>query len=241
MRASVGVLASNRNADAFDPTNVPGLQLWLDANDASTFSFASGSLVSQWSDKSGNARHFVIVTSSPTRTAGLVNGKAAVDFSSVNQYLRTAVSVTLLQPITIFTVAVNDLLATVNRGRVLTNRVDSNFAVIHSDGGSLSDTVVLMAGTANVNGPDNAISNTTQHQGTCITDGSASRIRVDGVSSGPVSPGGSSLFLGTLGAAFDGTKSLDGKICEVLIYSGALSSTYYLAVEAYLKAKWGTP
>lgn len=38
----------------FRPTDITGCQLWLDAADNSTVSFASGSNISQWNDKSGN-------------------------------------------------------------------------------------------------------------------------------------------------------------------------------------------
>lgn len=40
----------------FQPTDIPGLVLWLDANDASTISL-SGSDVTTWNDKSGNGNH----------------------------------------------------------------------------------------------------------------------------------------------------------------------------------------
>jgi hypothetical protein len=41
----------------FQPSDVDGLQVWLDAADTSVFTL-SGSNVTQWRDKSGNARHF---------------------------------------------------------------------------------------------------------------------------------------------------------------------------------------
>jgi len=42
----------------FTPTDLSGLGLWLDASDASTISDSSG-VVTQWDDKSGNAKHSV--------------------------------------------------------------------------------------------------------------------------------------------------------------------------------------
>lgn len=42
---------------AFAPTDLAGLALWLDASDASTISLDVSNNVSQWNDKSGNARH----------------------------------------------------------------------------------------------------------------------------------------------------------------------------------------
>lgn len=42
---------------AFAPTDLAGLALWLDASDASTITLDVSNNVSQWNDKSGNARH----------------------------------------------------------------------------------------------------------------------------------------------------------------------------------------
>lgn len=49
---------------AFQPTNFPSCALWLDAADSGSIPRA----VSQWTDKSGNGRHFVAAGSSPTPT-----------------------------------------------------------------------------------------------------------------------------------------------------------------------------
>jgi hypothetical protein len=55
----------------FQPSDVDGLQVWLDAADRSVFTL-SGSNVTQWRDKSGNDRHFNPFNS--TRTPFLHNG-----------------------------------------------------------------------------------------------------------------------------------------------------------------------
>jgi hypothetical protein len=47
---------TNTITAGFDPTTIAGLQVWYDGNDASSVTLVSGK-VSQWSDKSGNARH----------------------------------------------------------------------------------------------------------------------------------------------------------------------------------------
>ena len=48
-------MASLKNTKPFDPKSISGLQLWLDAADSSTITGTTS--VSQWNDKSGNARH----------------------------------------------------------------------------------------------------------------------------------------------------------------------------------------
>ena len=66
------------------PSNLgASLAMWLDASDLSTIT-QSGGLVSQWNDKSGNARHLAESnnTYKPTYTANILNGKGGIDFNS---------------------------------------------------------------------------------------------------------------------------------------------------------------
>ena len=75
------------------PTDLPvknGLALWLDAADDTTFSYSSGTSVSQWRDKSGNNRHFFQSTAGnqPSRSA-VINSRKAIQFTAASsQYLR---------------------------------------------------------------------------------------------------------------------------------------------------------
>ena len=45
------------NAGSFNPASIPGLALWVDAADASTITLDVNGNVTEWRDKSGNARH----------------------------------------------------------------------------------------------------------------------------------------------------------------------------------------
>jgi len=60
------------------PPAVSGYSLWLDGKDENSFTFSSGTLVSQWQDKSGNSNHFSqsTVASQPSREA---SGLLALD------------------------------------------------------------------------------------------------------------------------------------------------------------------
>lgn len=75
----LGIVASARVGAPFAPTGSPAL--WLDAADPATFTYSSGVLVSQWSDKSGNGRHATQGTPAyqPTRN-GTQNGRTTVAF-----------------------------------------------------------------------------------------------------------------------------------------------------------------
>ena len=69
-----GVMSKPAASGSFAPTDISGLRLWLDASDASTFTYSSGVIVSRWADKSGNANHANQSTGSlqPSRT-GTIN------------------------------------------------------------------------------------------------------------------------------------------------------------------------
>lgn len=65
-----------------------GLDLWLDASDSSTITL-NGSTVSQWSDKSGNNRHFTQPTAAnqPGYLTDGLNGCPILTFDGVNDFL----------------------------------------------------------------------------------------------------------------------------------------------------------
>lgn len=65
--------------------------LWLDAADASTIT-ESGGAVSQWDDKSGNARNAAQATEAnrPTLLANGIGGKPSLQFDGVDDYLINA-------------------------------------------------------------------------------------------------------------------------------------------------------
>jgi hypothetical protein len=62
--------------------------LWLDAEDTSTITL-NGATVSQWNDKSGNARNVTQATASaqPTYSATGLNGKSAVVFDGTSDFM----------------------------------------------------------------------------------------------------------------------------------------------------------
>lgn len=85
-----GTLSSGYVAP-FSPTNITNLYLWLDASDATTFTYSSGTVVSQWNDKSGNAYHATqsTVANQPSRVTSPSTG---VDFDGSNDVLSTTAS-----------------------------------------------------------------------------------------------------------------------------------------------------
>lgn len=74
-------MAAPAGGGSFDPTSVDGCALWLDASDAGSFTYHSGSLISQWDDLSGEGHDATQSNSglSPERT-GTQNGLTTVVF-----------------------------------------------------------------------------------------------------------------------------------------------------------------
>jgi hypothetical protein len=78
----------------FDPTSIPGCQLWLDAADSSTVTF-SGSNVTQWRDKSSNAAHASNSTGSNLPTVSTNSSNLpALDFNTAYLQNDTSMVVT---------------------------------------------------------------------------------------------------------------------------------------------------
>lgn len=69
----------------FAPDDLTDLLAWYDADDASTFTYSSGTRVSQWDNKSGQVGAWGNLTQAatgdqPTRSTSVLNGKAGVYF-----------------------------------------------------------------------------------------------------------------------------------------------------------------
>jgi hypothetical protein len=74
------------------PTSINGCQLWFDAADRSTFTFSSGTSISQWNDKSSNKYNVVQPTTliQPTLTSAAQNGLSGVQFATSTYLYQTA-------------------------------------------------------------------------------------------------------------------------------------------------------
>lgn len=88
-----------RASGGFNPKSITGLQLWLDASDASTITL-NGSTVSEWRDKSGNARHVLQSTASlqPSYVTNGINGRPAVAPDGEDDRLSLASSISAFEP-----------------------------------------------------------------------------------------------------------------------------------------------
>lgn len=245
MTPILGILASSRGG-----LPVAGASLWLDADDATTFSFGSGTRVSEWRDKTGNGRHFTQATSAvqPDRS-GTQNGKSAVIFN-VSGTIYTLINAGYdwsASAFTVFAVAdfnAGNFSAILGRSQVGslvlgTNAASANFAISR----------IGQASSASNLTPTGTNADVVAYKSAGISGGN---VTVDVYKNGTA--GSASLTLGSLGAgtrAQIGSSGADGAltdafgsngyICEVIVYPSQLNDTDRNAVESYLKTKWATP
>jgi hypothetical protein len=89
---TVALTVEEAGSSAWTPAQLAGLALWLDADDASTITLNSGN-VSQWNDKSGNARHATqgVAASQPAFNASGLGGKPVITLDGTNDSLRISI------------------------------------------------------------------------------------------------------------------------------------------------------
>ena len=218
------------------PTDLPvknGLVMWMDAADDTTFSYSSGTTVSQWRDKSGFNYHMVPKSSGPTRNAFL-NSRKVLAFTASQTIGNDVIDLTS----TTSTVFVVSRYVTGTNQRVLTCNLDSgggNWLLGHWGGyvnqyyaeGWVSyqvygnDTVwrVYMGDYSGVNTDlANIYSN-----GTAI------------VTNSTAASGG----LRKLGINYYSNETSTCEVAEIVVFNRVLSTAERRLVDTYLGQKWG--
>ena len=230
---------------------VAGAALWLDASDASTFTFSSGTRVSQWRDKSANAYHMAQATSTyqPDRNA-TQNSLSAVTMraSSVKYFMRNTSYNWANSAFTMLCVVrplVGEYTAYISQdaaghlqlgqdpstpsvlsiSRISQATASSNLTLANNTTGQITyKSAGVSAGTVVVQVYKSKIA-----ASSTITLGSLSTQAVTMI-------GGSRSDLAPTIADFFGD---GGYICEVIVYPSQLNDTDRNTVEDYLIAKWG--
>lgn len=243
----LGILSSSYRSAGIP---VSGYSLWLDADDATTFSYSSGSVVSQWNDKSANNYHFsqATVANQPIRNTNQQNGLPAVTFAAdflANTSINWGASAS-----TLFIVAKEDKSA----GTGFQNLFTTGTGAAGQWGYGVSSD-----GTSEYISIFNIATNYTPFD-TVMTTGNADVLsfKSAGISAGsvtanlwkngtagvtsPVTRTGTSSAAGALlGSAAAASEPFYGFFCEIILYPSQLNDTDRQSVESYLKTKWGTP
>lgn len=243
-------------APAFTPASISGLQLWLDASDASTLFTdsagttavtADGDPVGCWSDKSGNNNHVVQSdpTLKPSLRTNIQNGKNVVRGDGVNDYIASSTG-GADSSFTLFCVTISRLDGTafspfsvgelaLRKARIL-NKTSGNNIQFSTTGSSLYDCIVnsalsWLSGTPIIAQMKNnaGLISLAKNNGTFST----------GVA--PINFYGQGLLAyssGVIRVMRGNTASYNGDICELLYYTAALSDADKAGIVAYLNAKW---
>jgi len=236
--AANGALAAVSGAPWTPAALGSALALWLDADDASTITL-NGSTVSQWNDKSGNARHASQATAAnqPARTLNGLGGRTVLTFDGVDDRLVTASS----------TLGITNSASLIVVAQ-LSSRTPPEQGIVGSD--SLTNRFGLFITGSNAM-RWNPISGTSTIEATSVT---GAQILVGTAQSGnsALFRNGTSIATGTaatvtmandpfnVGNMLPGTTlpHFSGPIAEVLVLSSSLSTTNRQLLEGYLAWKW---
>jgi hypothetical protein len=244
---------------AFSPASIPNLALWLDAADASTITVDGSNNVSEWRDKSGNARHLTQGTAlnRPSYVTGVLNGLPVVRPDGVNDFLESSaqtaatwygsgtqqITVMLLYGLVAQDPAKNNLVGGLNTAvgggtnRVLFERqpvgIGTSDAIITAGGTSQFITAAPQAGTA-------WFIETIRW-----TNGGTPTMRRTNTA-GTNTYNGAGTLTGTMAdnqkalVGYGATLAANFNAAEKLIYARNISDTEVAQIEAAWLAKWGT-
>lgn len=223
------------------PTDLPvndQLNLWLDAADDTTFSYSSGTTVSQWRDKSGQNNHAVVVSGSPLRSVA-INSRKSVSFTSTTsfrcltgQFSSTATHFVVCRATT----------SSATYQRVYNGGTDSRIFI-----GGLANNIATFWGNSSgwidvsVNSPAITILNTLRIIST-INNGSTGTPYYDGTAMSTKTTTNSGSYIGYELNSYSGGitgQALIGEVCEIIVFNKTLSDNERKLVHTYLGQKWG--
>ena len=241
----------------FAPVSLSNCALWLDAADLSTFTL-SGSSITQWNDKSGNARHAVGNTGTGTYSATALNSSLpGVQITATGNMRSPMAAGTLPSGCSVFVVyqktgANQTFDALIGRSGATNTSWAGPFDVYSINGtstrrfvGSGDANNYAYAETAGVAATRSTtptiyhfnISNSAPTTWNESINGTTASYTLNITGGTPTyTDAATSVWLGTRG---DGSTTMVGTISEVIIYSGVLSIIERQQVEGYLAWKWG--
>ena len=225
------------NAAFTSPSSIPGLRLWLDAQDASTVTTSAG-LVTNVADKSSNG--WVLSGANGFSYPNNTFNGSYPSFYGSNPYnswsLGSNASLTFTQPFTVFFVAQRLNLAAATYyydGYVFDGLNSTNRCYMY---GNFYVAGALTNSSMSVN-----IGTTTPVVVTTIFNTSNSSQYLNGTTfSSNVNGGTSNLASGIrIANAWNNGSSWVGHFCELVIYNKVVSTTERQRMEYYLGTKWG--
>lgn len=220
---------------AFSPTDIAGLQLWLDASQITGLN--DGDAVATWNDASGNANNATQGTAAarPLYKVNIKNGKPALLFDGVDDGFALTTGLNL-SAYTVFVVwaqsdAVNGSVSFIKSGDNYNYHYLNPAYVAHQPGSGPTMTTYATATAAGAWAMTEAYrSGTTLYIGKNGTFDAGQASSINWATDAIGAP-----YNFPSGAAFN----MEGYIAEMLIYNAGLSTGDRQLVEAYLTAKYG--
>ena len=222
----------NKSYPATDLPVKSGLVMWMDAADDTTFSYSSGTTVSQWRDKSGFNYHMVPKSSGPTRNAFL-NSRKVLAFTAS----QTIGNDTINLASSANTVFVVSRLTGVTNGRVLTCNLDSggnNWLLGHH--GGTSNAYYAEGWVYDSSGASTSFqiymgdwSGSSTDLANFYINGTAYATNNTAASAGP----------NKLGINYFSIQTSTCEAAEIIVFNRVLSTAERRLVDTYLGQKWG--
>jgi hypothetical protein len=237
----------------FDPTQIAGLQAWYDTSDNSTYTFSSGSSVSQHRDKSGQLHHQNqnTVASQPFRD-GVRNGLPTNRYLGGRHTRYLGTTNINVGACTIFMVMVQGTdanylgIMSIHATGTQAEGADNASLLIQTALNTDYVNVSRMSSSANILGsgafPYGLYScmfrvdgSTDAWKDSVKTPGTVPQATTYGAADGGIILG-ERLYLGALSGS-----PYNGELAEIVIYNTELSAINFAKVELYLRTKWATP
>lgn len=234
----------------FQPIDIDGCALWLDAADASTISISSINNISQWRDKSSSGLTGTAVNS-PGYFISSINGLPAVVFSSGTQYIDYGNNLNLgTSGVYVFTVAKYDNASDgAIIGKSSARGLAGRWSLLRISGSTdmLADGTGsgVQSGYADTSTLTQLISGYWDRSNVVIRQNGTQRNSI-GLSSSTNLSTSDSLFVGAYQSGTGGAPPTSGlyfigKIGEIIVYipPNPLTVNQIQRIESYLAAKWG--
>jgi hypothetical protein len=238
----------------FQPTQISGCALWLDATNRSSFTFNSPTTISAWNDRSTNNLSGSAVNS-PTYVANVLNGLPVVRFNGTSQYIDFGNVLNLgTNSLSIF--VVTKFVAAVSGGKGIVGKASyransGRWAMTYEIQFASGMTTFIEDGT---NGQATFVFNPSTQFNVFSTQNnrtSTNRIYANGTLGSQVSftqatnnlSNTDRLFVAAYpnntGLAPQAGYYLEGDIGEVLVYFANITDAQRQQIEGYLAWKWG--
>ena len=232
-----------------------GLLLWLDASDDTTFSYSSGTEVSQWRDKSGNnfhANELQAVGNKPSRNTTL-NSRKTVNFTSTDgDRLRVNSGMVFTNSVTAIVFikpgAQNYAYANIlDQDHAMSGQANGWVIQRNNVSSAWQSWVSIAAGSSWFNPNQVSYADNTPQIVTLRKGSSTIALSSNGTSSGNVNISDEQirqanyfgLNIGSWRAGGFSDRHYNGEICEIVIYNRFLSDIELKQVHTYFGQKWG--